>query len=80
MRTVKYFLWCFIYLTHTTILLMGMKGLLGREAKIAYRYLAKKLKMGVVKLTLLSFIIGTIIYMISGGWLLFIVLKIFKFF
>lgn len=80
MRTIRYLLWSLVYLTHTTILLVGMKGLLGEEAKQASVELAASLKIGTFGLITLSFVIGTIVYLVCGSGALYLIARMFKWF
>jgi len=80
MRKIRYLLWSFVYLTHTAILIIGMRGFLGKEAKDAFEELAAKLKIGKIGLISLSVVCGTIFYLVCGSAILYISLKMYGWF
>lgn len=77
MRTAIYLLWCAVYLTHTTILILGMKGLLGPEAKRAAKKLSRDIRVRPVALVALSFVVGTAIYVLLGGGVVYWAIRLF---
>lgn len=73
-RAIKYFWWV-MFITHTSILIAGKMGALGKRAKDAYESLKRESRMGTTSLITLSIIIGGIVYVIFGSGTLYLVIK-----